>query len=432
VVSRKVIKKGVLHMKRLLLIIIMIISIIIIVTACQGQNSIQVNQTTEESTAQLSMEEKLSDFEYMYKILEENYPFFEVNKRINGIDWLANKNQYINMINLAVTDQQYIDTLHKIVGDLNNGHTHILNKKFFDYVKDVYGTDKVKYSAWLKQLNEQNAVLRYSDKSDKAEQIESNSDSTDNNIIPYNVQTLMLIKDKVALLGIGSLNPFNIEGDMEIIKPFLQKIKDYDALIIDIRQNGGGSSSYWEKNLVPMLISKPIEWNNYFVYRGGEFSEDFLKGLLQDDYKSLKPIVEIAKEGLSKAPPEIVKDYKYYLKFHELIQPKDSINFKGKIYLLIDRKVYSSSEMFAVFAKDTGFATLVGETTGGDGIGQDPLLCALPKSGYVLRFSSVMGLTADGSCDEEHKTEPDIKVPARKTSNVSKDEAIQYVLNLYK
>jgi hypothetical protein len=181
-----------------------------------------------------------------------------------------------------------------------------------------------------------------------------------------------------------------------------------------------------------MLISKPIEWNNYFVYRGGEFSEDFLKGLLGDDYDKLKPIEEIEKEGLSKAPPEITKDYKYYLKFHELIEPKDSINFKGKIYLLIDRKVYSSSEMFAVFAKDTGFATLVGETTGGDGIGQDPLLCALPKSGYVLRFSSVMGLTADGSCDEEHKTEPDIKVPAKKTSNVSKDEAIQYVLNLYK
>lgn len=27
----------------------------------------------------------------MWKIIEENYPFLEVNKRLNGEDWLAKK-----------------------------------------------------------------------------------------------------------------------------------------------------------------------------------------------------------------------------------------------------------------------------------------------------------------------------------------------------
>lgn len=34
-----------------------------------------------------STEEKLDDFEYLYGILEKNYPFFEVNKRLNDVDW---------------------------------------------------------------------------------------------------------------------------------------------------------------------------------------------------------------------------------------------------------------------------------------------------------------------------------------------------------
>jgi hypothetical protein len=36
--------------------------------------------------------------------------------------------------------------------------------------------------------------------------------------------------------------------------------------------------------------------------------------------------------------------------------------FHGKIYLLIDSAVFSSSESFAVFSKQTGFATIVGKS----------------------------------------------------------------------
>lgn len=42
---------------------------------------------------------------------------------------------------------------------------------------------------------------------------------------------------------------------------------------------------------------------------------------------------------------------------------------KGKLWMLVNENVYSSSEYAAMFTKATGFATLVGRTTGGDGIG---------------------------------------------------------------
>ena len=109
-----------------------------------------------------------------------------------------------------------------------------------------------------------------------------------------------------------------------------------------------------------------------------------------------------------------------------LFRSKDSIDFKGKIYLLVDKYVYSSSEMMASFAKESNMATLVGERTGGDGIGSDPMLIDLPNSGYIMRFSKEMGVTGKGSINEMDQTEPDILVldPMKKINFGSSGQAI--------
>ena len=76
----------------------------------------------------------------------------------------------------------------------------------------------------------------------------------------------------------------------------------------------------------------------------------------------------------------------------------------------MDDAVYSSAESFAVWANATGLATLVGTRTGGDGIGFDPLVVALPNSGIVVRFPADMGINPDGSVNEESQTVPDVVV----------------------
>jgi C-terminal processing protease CtpA/Prc len=147
-------------------------------------------------------------------------------------------------------------------------------------------------------------------------------------------------------------------------------------------------------------------------------------------YEACKPISNIKSENLKNLPPELKKDFKYYSTGTARVEPKNSIGFNGRIYMLIDDGVFSSSEAFASFAKGTGFATLVGETTGGDGIGSDPAVCVLPNSGYIFRFTKEMGLNPDGSSNFEYKTQPDIKVSAKKGSDISNDEAIKAVLKL--
>jgi len=390
----------------------------------KNKKSLNINITNYK---QLTQKEKLDDFEYMYTILKENYPYFEVNKRLNhGLDWLSKKGEYISAIKSTNDDNSFFNVLQKTLSDLCNGHTYMLDEYSYSSIKSVYERSKEINGAWLNQLNNVKAIKRYSTTQD----IVIKSQSLLSNITPDNVKTNILVKGKIAYLSIHSFSTFNIDGDMKIIKPYFQDIKDYKALIIDIRGNGGGDSRYWSDNMIPMLMNKPLVYTQYTAYRGGLFIEQFIKCRSGFGYESLEPISSINQANLKNLPPELKKDFKYYSKNTITYKPQNSIGFKGKIYLLVDGGVFSSSEAFATFAKSTGFATLVGETTGGDGIGSDPALCVLPNSGYIFSFTKQMGLTSDGTCNFEHKTEPDIKVSARMGPNYINDEAVQTVLKL--
>jgi hypothetical protein len=43
----------------------------------------------------LPEKQKIEDFEYLFKILKENYPYFGVLEREKGIKWLDNKDEYL-------------------------------------------------------------------------------------------------------------------------------------------------------------------------------------------------------------------------------------------------------------------------------------------------------------------------------------------------
>ncbi len=78
-----------------------ILTILFTLVACSNE---EITITAEDASVygivetNMSIEEKLEDFEYMYTLLEENYPFFEVNKRLHNVDWLKNKKKYENII----------------------------------------------------------------------------------------------------------------------------------------------------------------------------------------------------------------------------------------------------------------------------------------------------------------------------------------------
>lgn len=385
----------------------------------------EYRNTVDQS--QLTQSQKLEDFEYMYNILKDNYPYFEVNKRMNGVDWLANKDKYVKMIKDTDNDRQFKSVLGDIMLDFNNGHCDVLNYDSYLYYKKLYGNKYADISgAWIEQLNNDKAVKRYMPQDIQTDENAENKVITDID----NIKIKILIKNKAAYMGINSLYSFCIQSDMKAIKLFLESIKGYKCLIIDIRGNGGGDSSYWQNNIVPMLINKPLDYTEYCAYRGGKFTEQFIKSRTGFGYDKLLHISKIYDEGLSNLPPELKDSFKYYVKSISHIEPVNSIGFQGKIFLLVDHSVFSSAEKLADFAKCTGFATIIGERTGGDGIGDDPAFCTLPNSGFIIRFTKEMGLSSDGRCNFECKTDPDIKVPAGINKDMNNDKAIQAALKL--
>ena len=111
--------------------------------------------------AGLTKEQKLEDFEYLYKVLEENYPFFEVNKRVHGVDWLANKEQYSEKAQAAPDDLQFYGALNEILAELHNGHTYMLDRGTYQYFREIYD-NVVQYKPWsdILQLPEGKGPLR--------------------------------------------------------------------------------------------------------------------------------------------------------------------------------------------------------------------------------------------------------------------------------
>lgn len=393
---------------------------------------------SEEELPSLTVEQRLEDFDYIWKIIEENYPFFEVNKRLNGEDWLAKKKEYRNKIAAVKTDDEFFGEMTFVLSRLNNGHTAFISKEeyplyLYSYTRLGYG-----FEPWVNVFKQPNVLARYNQKP-LNEQTSSDEISKNNNMVEEegvrketsgNVEKVIIEPDQIAYLGMRSFGGHLMEMDSAEIRDFFKQVKDFKTLILDIRGNGGGSSDYWRIHIVPQLINKPITYNTYSLYRGGKYADAFMQSRRLTE--GLQPIANIKDEELPKIPPEATTMFKNYNKNVDIVTPYHSVGFKGKIYLLLDSAVYSSAEGFAAFAKGTGFATVVGGRTGGDGLGTDPLLAALPNSGYVFRFSLQMGLNSDGSCNEEVKTVPDIEVDPDTSKPLLDQPAVQKVLQLAK
>lgn len=208
--------------------------------------------------------------------------------------------------------------------------------------------------------------------------------------------------------------------DRQLLLDFFQTIEaeGYENCIIDIRRNGGGSTMYSELLLLAPNLTEPIGKTHDALIKGGAETLDYYNARkLNSMYyvPELHPIGELDLDSLPALEQDDLRGITYYTSMHvgtsAGINYPDTPAFSGKFWLLVGPNVYSASESFAVLCKDTGFATLVGQTTGGDGIGIDPMTCVLPNSGIAYQFTTINGLNLDGSSNEEIGTRPDIVVP---------------------
>lgn len=215
--------------KKICIIISMIMSLILV--GCSNSSN-------------LTEEEKLADFEQLYNEIESGYPFLEVNKRLNKQDWLANKDIYEQRIKDTNSDKEFISELNLILRDLNNSHTHLIDNQIsFDFFRKTYSPLN-----WYDFFDDEKVINRYS----------SIKKGFAYKEISYKENTIKgLVENEVGYIHIPQMYSANgdINKDMETIKAYLEKIKDYKALVIDIRGNPGGTDEYW-RSLVAVISDK--------------------------------------------------------------------------------------------------------------------------------------------------------------------------------
>ena len=210
----------------------------------------------------------------------------------------------------------------------------------------------------------------------------------------------------------------NLDPYIDDILSFYHQIEDYNHLIIDIRGNPGGNYASWINAIVKPLIKSQMVLESYVAYRTDEYSDTFRE--------SMGITNQVSKSSFSYLPPEVYTDEFKIYDYQQIITPTYEVDFNGEIILLTDNYIYSAAEAFTLFCKQTGFATLYGTTSGGDGIMEFPTYYSLPNSKLVICISSALGLDHTGHANEEVRTQPDFYY---ESSFDNHTELIYYILD---
>lgn len=374
----------------------------------------------------LTTEQKLEDFDFLYNQLIENYPYIDMLARTQSINFDEIYQDYRTKLLNSTTDFQFFAILQMFTEKLDNtGHLSLVSpieiswyqgayKNVDNMTKEeairarlldsAYNAAKVSKSyesmseRFFKVFNEVQTFYK-----NKRAQSETNveKDTTEKKQIYQNVEKSILQDNEIAYIKINSFSNEYYNNDKKILFDFYESVANYENIIIDITHNGGGAMSYFDNLIVAPNISSPLSMDAYELTKEGKINKKYL-GLSQ-----YRPIEELPKlPDLNNTDIKNLSCFKHLQYIIEPLYAKKILN--GKIWLLVGNNVYSSSEYAALFSKATGFATLVGSVTAGDGIGEDPLPITLPNSNLLVLYSSVYGITGSGVCSAEKGTEPDI------------------------
>ena len=374
----------------------------------------------------LTQAQRLEDYDYMVRTLGDSYLCMGVRDRENPDRSAAEIFQrYRAMIAESDSDDAFYTAVNSTLWTLGNyGHLWIIDpdryKEMLDWCakEDTSGRERWKelIEASEEQYKKIDAYLG---------EAGGGSWSSSGEETP-NLYTYLSPETGVAYLKVDDFlvdyDP-DYQKEAEAIRQFYDAAGGCTDLIIDLTDNSGGNEGYWQDLLVAPLIDAPLECVNYALLADSENNRPFIDNVF--DRAGLQPIAELPdlpnlnREGLEAAT--------HFVESPLHVDPApERAAFHGRVWLLVGPAVYSASESFSVFSQATGFATLVGRQTSGDGIGAlDPVLMRLPNSGILIQYTMMFGLNPDGSSSEEAGTTPDVLSPAGEPVYLTAFRAIQ-------
>jgi len=239
------------------------------------------------------------------------------------------------------------------------------------------------------------------------------------------------IDDEVGYIRVKAMIGGREKSDQKKIRHFLAKSQGrYKKLIVDLRHNGGGSTIYTYEVLLRPFLDESLVYKQTSGVKRKTLVDLFIVRGSCSQFAWETTVDEVP-------PPEGFDSNQWC--FYEIsreVKPSVRYAFNGDIYVLMDQASCSATETYLDAVKRTGFAKLVGRTSGGAmcGYAIAPVM-RLPASGMILRMEVDLEINPDGSFNELAGVQPDVKLPSlplpdRVTREaLLKDPWIQAVIN---
>ena len=260
------------------------------------------------------------NFEALWKIIDEHYCFFDYKQHEYGLDWNDVYNKYKVRAREGLNREQLFEVLTDMLAELRDGHVNLAAA--FDYGR---------YWTW-----HENYPTNFSD---SLQRIYLGTDYRIASGLQYTI-----FDDNIGYVYYGSFQNGIGEGNLDEV---IQHLMLCNGLILDIRNNGGGTLTYAEKLAARFCHEKTLV--GYQQHKTGKGHNDF---------------------------SEIKEQY---------IEPSSNMRWQKPVVVLTNRHVFSAANEFVKYMKCMPQVKIVGDKTGG-GAGL-PFSSTLPN-GWTVRFSA--------------------------------------------
>ncbi|HKK88503.1 MAG TPA: S41 family peptidase [Saprospiraceae bacterium] len=297
------------------------------------------------------------NFEYLWNESNEKYAYFDLKE----VDWDAIKAVYANKVYEGMSEDSLFNVLGAMLKELKDDHANLIsnfNTSF--YGVEYQAQDNFDWRLVVDHYIGQDYYL---------------SGPFAHNFIANNK------------VGYIRLSTFTDPIESQSLDFILDRYKSTEGLILDLRENGGGSISN-----VFQILSRFVESETLVYY------SRIKAGVGHDDFSNASGAY---------------------------VQPYDGVRYTKNVMVLTDKGTYSSGSLLALATKAIPQVSLVGDTTGG-GLGI-PNGGQLPN-GWTYRFSITQTLTLDKKPDYENGVPPDITIQFD-WSNLERDELLEAAIN---
>ncbi|MBP3729579.1 MAG: hypothetical protein J6H18_04885 [Lachnospiraceae bacterium] len=341
----------------------------------------------------------LEDYDQLWQILEEDYPYWEYLKiKFPHLDEI--RERFRERTARAKVVGEFYKVLTQFFQRLEFfGTLQPVQKDAYDVYYDLYVTGSPEYDlpeevkAPFREVLTNPKVVEYygTPKTDMSSTPDLKGPAP--NVSYYDDCGALRIR-------LQSFVQSSVARDKDVLAKSLEQYPDTKHIIFDIRGNYGGSVLYWINNLVAPF-GEDIQWTMRSYYRDTPLVRPFFAGMASHPVSELTEV------------PSWVQEFKLDRFFES--SPFDigssidtvPVSSRAKRWVLVDGGVFGTADTFAAFCKDSGWATLVGKDTRGGSGEAGPILTALHNTGIIFCFDGEAAEGPGGVSSAVHGTAPD-------------------------